>query len=878
MIEAWILAHRFCEVLGVTSSLPSLHDMINISINSCKMSNGIDCSHIMSIIGEFLASELCDNAIEIILEGSEEVKRADFVPPTRNGQLIVQSPMCWQEILFRYLFTVAVAAEATNKPALHDVNYPLDHVHPYHIVEAMTRGPAGCEIRGRHLIPLLSEEAEARIVARRDSLAVLKATKRTYGTGGDHSNDVNTAHILRHLMEQMYNIKTESGGQFTDLCFLGQNAALEARMGNPLDFATIAARVEFCVYQMDENPLESFFADINFACKIIEAACQKRTSRFWNDKMLQKMEEVVDEVLAYAKSVLAELKELGTKEYAKNLNINDSAKQETTAVLPQNLSLSPNHCCVCWKFEQIDALVACSHCGCNAHLDCLEREAQLSLQETLDGSKMQCMVCAYNISKVTESRKSKATNDLVWKLVEMLHEIEFSLWRDEDKMDLLRQLGHLVSENPSIRGSLDEENEQKATIRKKMQEVRQERKLLKSLLETGQSHRQKCDLEGKLTKLAIEESKLDAKIKNIPSPRLHLLGLDRHWNRYWELPQSAGSSDEVGLLTEKYRNENDPRDSGWDMGIYHGIQDINNLIDWLNPKGERENVLSSNLKCWRDGIQTKFVDGTQADDQGTAKDSQTPQEMSEIEQLKTEILDFQSNIQTEVYHEIRGTDCALAKWRRNTEKVDTASACMSWLICLERMLNLSCFKVHWRLWAYPAPEVDHIHTLSSVWNRFENLRKAIKLNANFKYRLESLEDKNDGGPGKRKRQATYYAESDEPVEDEVALTDKELAMKLDAELNPKRRPANNTSSRRVWQLTSPRDRGKRANKNLRNLDAKFYGEDNASGLSSPEQARSLCGSVEEEMVSEEDSPSSAQVSSEQDYFEGEDEGESNGED
>eukprot|EP00889_Picochlorum_renovo_P005041 jgi/Picre1/32071/NNA_007419.t1 len=97
------------------------------------------------------------------------------------------------------------------------------------------------------------------------------------------------------------------------------------------------------------------------------------------------------------------------------------------------------------------------------------------------------------------------------------------------------------------------------------------------------------------------------------------------------------------------------------------------------------------------------------------------------------------------------------------------------------MLDASCFKVHWRLWAVPAPHPLGVTTLSAAWNRLENLKKAIKPSVNQSYslsmmRIEDIDD--DKGHHEPPSRVQY---------DDYAMRDEELAKQLDAELNQRRR-------------------------------------------------------------------------------------------
>ena len=53
------------------------------------------------------------------------------------------------------------------------------------------------------------------------------------------------------------------------------------------------------------------------------------------------------------------------------------------------------------------------------------------------------------------------------------------------------------------------------------------------------------------------------------------------------------------------------------------------------------------------------------------------------------------------------------------------------MVELERMLDPSSFKVHWRNWGIPAPDASTATTsMASCFMRLENLKKAVKLSSN----------------------------------------------------------------------------------------------------------------------------------------------------
>jgi len=109
------------------------------------------------------------------------------------------------------------------------------------------------------------------------------------------------------------------------------------------------------------------------------------------------------------------------------------------------------------------------------------------------------------------------------------------------------------------------------------------------------------------------------------------------------------------------------------------------------------------------------------------------------------------------------------------------------MVELERMLDPSSFKVHWRNWGIPAPDASIASmSMATCFMRLENLKKAVKLSSNQTFSLSMLNVKD---------QETNAGAQDEDQ-------DSEIARNLDAELNRRRE----TKSRRNWEVTSPRNR------------------------------------------------------------------------
>eukprot|EP00890_Picochlorum_soloecismus_P002317 jgi/Picsp_1/3086/NSC_01308-R1_methyl- -binding domain protein 2 len=869
--EAWQLAYRFRGVLELDEKeIPTLDAMVMFYMGP-ETHAGDVCPLLMSF-AEFLAMDICEHAMDIVMEGDISMKKVDFVPPTRNAHMLSWSNKNWQELLHRYLFTVAVAAVNSEHSDIHTINYPLEYVHPYHVIESMTLGPTELELLKGELNPLLSEETESRIAARRDALALLNASVETKASEKEeHEFEVyaNLDKILRGLMCQLYLISTRNGGRLVDLCFHSKEAVLAARTGVPLDFSNIGARIEASVYLRQGDPIKSFAADVFYVCQVILLAMERAPDAFGTEKSISRLRETVGEILKFIRHELNKLEDMGIEKCAQTYEsmlssdfpteiiseIFDTSSRKSL-LAPRNLPAPPFSCFICWKQKEGEELISCSRCGNLGHIDCLERESALGLVSSPESSLPQCLICSYSNEKrkqpwIQNVSPSSDSCLLLWEMVRKLRAEDLHSWTSGERLHLLECISRLFAECPSIKGCLQEEEEKFTKLKKKLMHARGELKAFQGK-EQGQdhSHRQLREAEIRKEKLVIQISKLEEDIKKIPPSRLKPIGMDRLWNRYWELPHGALSSGRASIMIERCPHEdcNLPSEA-WDIGIYSSKADIDTLVQWLNPKGAREKLLHQRLLSFLGNS----VDRSALDENNDEKDSGNgicAEEVSICSSLRSfsnQILDFEMNLPRVIFHEVRGSDRALVQWRKTAKDLESPSQAIAAVLDLESLLDLSCFKVHWRLWAIPAPDPVNVSLLCTAWNRLEHLRKAVKLSSNKRYCLSLFLETPEGSKGPEKRNHS----SDDDHERDQGLTDQELAMKLDAELNQRRRPA--TPGRRVWQLSSPRDRTGRSDRNLRKVDCKYYGESDVESDKASSEREVSIGSLDEENGEEEGS-------------------------
>lgn len=869
VVEAWQLAYRFKGVLELDmNDIPTLDAMLRFYMGSKPLTGNV-CPMLMSF-AEFLVMDICEHAMDIVLEGDVSMKKVDFAPPTRNAHMISWSEKNWQELLHRYLFTVAVAAVNSEHSDIHTINYPLEYVHPYHVIESMTLGPTESELLQGELNPLLSDEAESRIAARRDALALLNASIETK-TSNEHLEFemyANLDIILRGLMCQLYLISTRNGGRLVDLFFHSKEAVLAARTGVPLDFSNIGARIEASVYLRQNDPIKSFAADVFYVCQVILLATERSPDAFGTEKSISRLRETVGEILKFIRHELNKLDEMGMEKCARAYESMLSSDFSTEIIsesfdtslrksllAPRNLPAPPSSCFICWRQKEGEEFISCNGCGNLGHIDCLERESALGLVSCTE-SLPKCLICSYSSERkkqiCVESFSSYSDPcTLLWAMVRKLRAEDLRSWTSDERLHLLEHISRLFAECPSIKGCLQEEEENLTKLKKKLMHARGELKALQGKEQAqDHSHRQLREAEIRKEKLVIQISRVEEDIKKIPPSRLKPVGMDRLWNRYWELPRSALNSGRASIMIERCPHEdcNLPSDA-WEIGIYSSNADIDALLQWMNPKGAREKLLHQRLLSFLDNSFDNPVLDENLDENHDGSCRDEASKCSSLKNFSNELLDFETNLPRVIFHEVRGSDRAVEHWRQHAKNLESPSQAIAAVLDLESLLDLSCFKVHWRLWSIPAPDPVRASLLCTAWNRLEHLRKAVKLSSNKRYCLSSLFL--EAQHGFSKGALKHHHSSDDDQEREQGLTDQQLAMKLDAELNQRRRPA--TPGCRVWQLSSPRDRAGRSDRNLRKIDSKFYGESDVESDKASSQRDASMGSFDEENGEEEGS-------------------------
>jgi hypothetical protein len=812
ILEVWSLAHRFHSTLDMNEKdIPSIEDMVEVYFyDSPTKTSEADICAIFKAMIEFLVGELCEESMKIIVEGDQNLRRVDFVPPTKNARMVNVSENNWEQALHRYLYTVAISGGISGKDNWNYINYPLDNVHPYHIIDSITSGPTLLELMNGDLNLLMSDEAEQRIVARRDALSIRRSMECMNSTPLDEPSVLKNDRVVRLALKRLFSRSVEAGGSLWDICFLGPESCLEARLGYPMDMSHVISRVECLVYQMEESCFSSFASDVFFACKILQTACQNGSSKIGTEKVIIRKESVLNSIFQSLKELYDTYNESGIDGLLQALAGEDDG--QICSVTPRSISPPDGACFICWTKDSNDVYETCCRCNMVGHVDCLEREWRLGSLKQGDEQEKQCLLCCSSKIPQAEYKIPEGRYGSLWKLVRLLHDCEFDAWNPSDKIELLHMVSSLVAESPGVRERLDEEEELAKSTRAKLVSTRNDLKTLQQEIKTMEDtkelggHRSIREAEIKREKLVIKISKLEQDSKAFSPSRMVPLGYDRHWNKYWSLSKGAlRKEDPLIIVEEGFGLLGDVRTAP-KLGFYRGPGQVNELLEYLNPKGEREKILKEQISS----LNTVHVQQDAAENMETDCDQQVTS-VPATQRLQDALIEYSDDLSDASYHEIRGTTACRARWKVFARQIASAEQALAAIVLLERMLDPSCYKVHWRLWAIPAPNPTAAKTLGSAWMRLETLKKAVKNSSNQNYLLCMLDNESH----------VDHEASDRHLDEDTTMADQEMALQLDAELNQRR----GSRSRRNWQILSPRDRSKRSDRNLRDVSTKYYGED-----------------------------------------------------
>jgi hypothetical protein len=186
--------------------------------------------------------------------------------------------------------------------------------------------------------------------------------------------------------------------------------------------------------------------------------------------------------------------------------------------------------------------------------------------------------------------------------------------------------------------------------------------------------------------------------------RLEPVGLDRHYNRYWLLPAAAAAADPAYvsadapplLVIERHSLDSirpaslEAADAallaggsgsgsgapaapaapaaGWQVGVYTSILQLQQLAQWLNPKGSRERPLSGEVTRLLDQHQQYAMQHAQPARPSSAEQDEppTPAELraAALQRLSSAMLSFEEGNQAGTYDDLAGSEERRQQWRQ----------------------------------------------------------------------------------------------------------------------------------------------------------------------------------------------------------------------
>lgn len=181
--------------------------------------------------------------------------------------------------------------------------------------------------------------------------------------------------------------------------------------------------------------------------------------------------------------------------------------------------------------------------------------------------------------------------------------------------------------------------------------------------------------------------------------RLEPIGMDRHYNRYWLLPAAAAAFDPANLpppeappllVIERHSLDSlvppsvaaaaaavvggqaaaaagGSDESSWQIGLYNSILHLQQLAQWLNPKGTRERPLADYVTRLLDRHQQWAMQQAHHPRAPVDEDLPMPdaaaQRAAAVGALQAALLSFEEGNQPATYDELTGSEERRARWR-----------------------------------------------------------------------------------------------------------------------------------------------------------------------------------------------------------------------
>ncbi|EFN52450.1 hypothetical protein CHLNCDRAFT_54503 [Chlorella variabilis] len=282
-----------------------------------------------------------------------------------------------------------------------------------------------------------------------------------------------------------------------------------------------------------------------------------------------------------------------------------------------------------------------------------------------------------------------------------------------------------------------------------------------------------AEIEGMVERISKLEHDIAQARLCVGPVRLEPVGLDRQYNRYWMLPAAAAAPDPSLvpphapplLVVERHSLDSivpasveaaaavvngtgagggggaGAGPAGWQVGLFHSILHLQQLAQWLNPKGTREKPLAAHVSLLLDQHQQFAMQHAQLPRVPEAAEAEPvdPEaaRASAVARLHHAMLSFEEGNQSGTYDELAGSEERRQRWRAMVAAAHTpqARALMAALLVLEGMVRPEYLKPHWRPFSQPAPQPADICTLPAVWLRLEALKTSVKLKLTLNMRV-----------------------------------------------------------------------------------------------------------------------------------------------
>lgn len=754
LLECWQLVHRFAALLGL-QDVPTL-TQLEASLVDASLNNDAAVKVQIQLL-DFLISDLFEEAVHQVHKKSYDIRGNDLKPHAKAQHPLVLKYETWTEVARRYLTILATTSALHAKEGGSGAAYPLSRMEPWLVLQYLTAGPP--TKLENHGISAAPRNAAMSLTAVSDADALVEAEKHLMDRDVLMYNGTITR-LLRCVLSEIANLKADRGRHGRVLCFGGAAAAAALKWGRPLDLRCIAARVDAGLYSCLPEPLEAFAADIRYVCELYNAAAAKASSDFANEHMDKGVPELAAMATSRLEAALTEISQLGQEEY---LNLRLGKKQEAAEQAAASAGISASDpvrdlsrpfapwtgCTMCWSEDDNHKLISCSACDCEWHLYCLSPP----LDEFPIGT-WTCPRCSEVVDKSCQIRFAKNSGgEKAWHLAEQLSQKEYCLWTPSERAELLSMLCSLVAESHPLHEVLADEEEALKEKRKEVNTLRQEQKKRQSeaaaasmgaysqaeLAPAPRSVRDEMEMENIVKQI----SKLEHEMSRMPPSRLEPAGLDRQWNRYWEVSGAAFKCEaaEPPPLLVVERSSSAPG-GDWHVGCYSTVEQIDALLAWLNKKGVRERPLMEKVQKLRNNlaeysemkVRSEGNVTSLGENENTNVDD-LPMEVdgpSYVEKLKYSLMEFEEGWMGGTHDGVRGNLKRRDAWRILVKKATTAPELMAALVILEQMVRPEWLKGHWRPWAMPAPSCENVSVLAPIWLRLEALKSAVKLKVTIK--------------------------------------------------------------------------------------------------------------------------------------------------